>query len=105
MTDHPTARPSGALTRARAEALDAADPLAEFRDRFVIDDPSLIYMDGNSLGRLPIATGRPARAASSERSGVAAHPVVERAWLDVARTGRRSTRRRTPRRRGRVRSW
>ena len=44
------------LTRAGAEKLDAADPLAQFRDRFVIDDPSLIYMDGNSLGRLPIAT-------------------------------------------------
>ena len=46
------------LTRAGAEKLDAADPLAQFRDRFVIDDPSLIYMDGNSLGRLPIATER-----------------------------------------------
>ncbi len=44
------------MSRAAAEALDAADPLAAFRDRFVIDDPSLIYMDGNSLGRLPIAT-------------------------------------------------
>jgi kynureninase len=37
-------------------ALDAADPLAGFRDRFVIADPDLIYMDGNSLGRLPVAT-------------------------------------------------
>ena len=46
------------LTRAGAEKLDAADPLAQFRDRFVIDDPSLNYMDGNSLGRLPIATER-----------------------------------------------
>ena len=46
------------LTRAGAEHLDAADLLAPFRDRFVIDDPSVIYMDGNSLGRLPIATER-----------------------------------------------
>ncbi len=39
-----------------AHALDAADPLSAFRDRFVIDDPDLIYLDGNSLGRLPRAT-------------------------------------------------
>jgi kynureninase len=43
----------GATDRARAERLDRDDPLAAFRDRFVIDDPELIYLDGNSLGRLP----------------------------------------------------
>jgi kynureninase len=42
--------------RSYAEELDAADPLAGFRDRFVRDDPSLIYLDGNSLGPLPLAT-------------------------------------------------
>jgi kynureninase len=36
--------------------LDAADPLASFRDRFVIADPHRIYLDGNSLGRLPKGT-------------------------------------------------
>ena len=41
---------------ARARELDAADPLAGFRSRFVITDPELVYLDGNSLGRLPIAT-------------------------------------------------
>jgi kynureninase len=35
--------------------LDAADPLASFRERFVIPDPRLIYLDGNSLGRPPRA--------------------------------------------------
>ncbi len=44
------------LGPAQAAALDAADPLTTFRDRFVIDDPDLIYLDGNSLGRLPRAT-------------------------------------------------
>ena len=39
-----------------AAALDAADPLAAFRDAFVRDDPELIYLDGNSLGRLPRPT-------------------------------------------------
>lgn len=42
--------------RARAEALDAADPLRHFRNRFVIDDSDVIYLDGNSLGRLPLST-------------------------------------------------
>lgn len=39
-----------------ADARDAADELAAFRDRFLIDNPDLIYLDGNSLGRLPLAT-------------------------------------------------
>lgn len=35
-----------------AAALDAADPLGSFRARFVgTDDPGLLYLDGNSLGR------------------------------------------------------
>jgi kynureninase len=42
--------------RGEAERLDAQDPLAGFRDRFVIDDEDLIYVDGNSLGRLPRET-------------------------------------------------
>ena len=42
-----------ALDRAGAEALDAADPLSSFRDRFVLGDGNRIYVDGNSLGRLP----------------------------------------------------
>ena len=41
-------------SRSQAEALDAADRLAGFRDRFALDDGDRLYVDGNSLGRLPL---------------------------------------------------
>lgn len=40
---------------ATAAELDRQDELASFRQRFFIDDPDLIYLDGNSLGRMPLA--------------------------------------------------
>ena len=42
--------------RAFALELDANDPLARYRDQFVIADPNICYLDGNSLGRLPKKT-------------------------------------------------
>ncbi len=40
--------------RDAARELDAADPLARFRERFVVADRDRIYLDGNSLGRLSV---------------------------------------------------
>jgi kynureninase len=57
------------LTRDAAAARDAADPLAGFRARFTgAGDDGLLYLDGNSLGRLPVET--PAAVAR----------VVEQEW-------------------------
>jgi kynureninase len=41
------------ITRALAQQMDAADPLASFRSRFVGDADQRLYMDGNSMGRQP----------------------------------------------------
>jgi kynureninase len=41
---------------AYAEGLDKKDHLAKWRSEFAISDPELIYVDGNSLGRLPKRT-------------------------------------------------
>ncbi len=54
--DHEGQTTMDVALRSRVELLDGADPLGSFRDRFVIDDPDLVYLDGNSLGRLPRAT-------------------------------------------------
>jgi len=42
--------------REYALQLDKNDPLAHFKSQFVISDPEMCYLDGNSLGRLPKAT-------------------------------------------------
>ncbi|HEX5620450.1 MAG TPA: kynureninase [Solirubrobacteraceae bacterium] len=55
-----------ALTREEAAARDAADPLAGFRERFVFTDAERIYLDGNSLGRLPVATRERLHALADE---------------------------------------
>jgi kynureninase len=44
------------LSSSFALSLDSQDPLAPYRSCFVIPDPDLIYLDGNSLGRPTIAS-------------------------------------------------
>jgi kynureninase len=48
-----TPTPPHAHTLQYALSLDQHDDLSHYRSQFVIDDPDLIYLDGNSLGRLP----------------------------------------------------
>src|SRR5215211_6430332 len=73
------------LSRARAEMLDAADPLAAFRGRFVVADPDLIYLDGNSLGRLPSTTAARIGAAIEDEWGRG----LIRSWSDWVELPRR----------------
>ncbi|MCX6438841.1 MAG: aminotransferase class V-fold PLP-dependent enzyme [Actinobacteria bacterium] len=42
--------------REYALELDKNDPLAHFKSQFVVTDPEMCYLDGNSLGRLPKET-------------------------------------------------
>jgi kynureninase len=58
---------NGTPSRDEAAALDGADPLAAMRDEFAFADDHLVYLDGNSLGRLPYATlGRIERVVADE---------------------------------------
>ena len=45
-----------AVTREDALRLDTRDGLARFKSEFMVADPELCYLDGNSLGRLPKRT-------------------------------------------------
>jgi kynureninase len=58
------------LSVVRTRALDEADRLRAFRDRFAIPDPDVVYFDGNSLGRPP-------------RAALEAIDRVGRTWADA----------------------
>ena len=56
-------------TRSELEALDQSDPLAAFREEFFLPD-GVIYLNGNSLGAMPLAAAERARR------------VVEHEWAE-----------------------
>ncbi|MEO6079332.1 MAG: kynureninase [Steroidobacteraceae bacterium] len=81
---------TGIDLHARAFALDASDPLAQFRDQFAIpphiDGNASIYLCGHSLGLAPLA----ARELLNEelddwnQLAVLGHHVARRPWIDYA---------------------
>lgn len=71
------------LTRADCAALDEADPLAAYRDEFVIDDDALVYLDGNSLGRLPRATVSRVQQVLCEQWGGRLIRSWNESWVDL----------------------
>jgi kynureninase len=74
--------PANEMSVERARALDVADPLAGFRDRFAMPDASLVYLDGNSLGRPPIAALEAIASAARTWSEALIRGWTDEAWLD-----------------------
>jgi kynureninase len=66
----------------RARALDAADLLALFQQRFVVPDPGVVYFDGNSLGRPLRASLDALRAAGDRWADALIRGWDEHGWLD-----------------------
>jgi kynureninase len=74
------------ITITSARQLDENDPLADFRKRFVIDDPDLIYLDGNSLGRLPQATAELMQGTIENGWGKRLIRSWNEGWIDLPNT-------------------
>jgi len=73
--------------RERAEALDRDDPLAGWRDEFLLPDPELIYLDGNSLGRTPARTVEALRTVvEGQWAGDLITSWWEHGWLEMPLT-------------------
>lgn len=71
------------VTLSEVVELDAHDPLRSFRDQFYIADPTICYLDGNSLGRLPKATAEAiARVVTDEWGGELVTGWEH--WVDMA---------------------
>jgi kynureninase len=70
--------------RAAAAERDDADPLAAFRDEFLIPDDAIVYMDGNSLGRPPRAVADALAAVVQAGWGERLIRSWTEGWMDVA---------------------
>ncbi len=66
-----------------ATQLDEQDPLASYRERFVITDPDLIYLDGNSLGRMPKSAAERAKQVIDDEWGNDLIRGWNKGWWDA----------------------
>jgi kynureninase len=69
--------------RQKATALDAADPLSAFGDRFVAPPEGVIYLDGNSLGQLPLQTREALRHAVDHEWGERLIRSWSEGWMEL----------------------
>ncbi|MCU1546404.1 MAG: kynureninase, partial [Homoserinimonas sp.] len=69
-----------------SESLDAEDPLARFRELFLLDAHTVSYLDGNSLGRPLIASRERITSFISEQWGSRLVRGWSEGWLDLPGT-------------------
>jgi kynureninase len=72
--------------RAEAAALDDADELRAFHERFVVAGDGLIYLDGNSLGRLPRDTAVRLTEVVQSQWGERLIRAWSEGWMELPRT-------------------
>ena len=70
------------MTLDQARAMDAADPLAQYRVQFMCP-PGVIYLDGNSLGQLPLATAAASADAITHAWGERLIRGWNEGWIDA----------------------
>ena len=74
------------LTRDECVALDTTDPLAPYREEFVLPD-GVIYLDGNSLGALPVRTAAHLQHVVTQEWGQGLiRSWNDAGWFDAPRT-------------------
>ena len=66
-----------------ARQLNQQDSLASYREQFVINDPGLIYLDGNSLGMMPKTAQAKARQIVDEQWGTDLIRGWNKGWWDA----------------------
>ncbi|GAB2765623.1 aminotransferase class V-fold PLP-dependent enzyme [Nocardioides salsibiostraticola] len=67
-------------------SLDSADPLAQYRDRFVGSETALVYFDGNSLGRPLRATGERLKTFVEDEWATRLIRGWDERWMDLGAT-------------------
>ncbi|MBS1880122.1 MAG: aminotransferase class V-fold PLP-dependent enzyme, partial [Actinobacteria bacterium] len=81
MTSKPSPTPE--LDSSAAARMDAEDSLAPFAARFQVTDSSLIYLDGNSLGRAPLSTAERLQRLVSYEWGERLIRSWDEGWLEA----------------------
>jgi kynureninase len=81
---------SDLFTIEQARQLDREDPLGPFRKQFVINESNVVYLDGNSLGRLPGKTAEYMEVTIMEQWGTRLIRSWNEGWYNQsARLGRK----------------